>query len=120
LTSSGSSTVFIDCTGLELTDSQVATLVSKITWAAIDTLILDENQMTKIPPGLSGLTQLSSLSAASNSITAIGAADLSSLPATLKKLDFASNSISTIAAGSFPGQFLKIIYNETLKLKSII
>jgi Leucine-rich repeat (LRR) protein len=102
-------TVTIDCTGKNLTDSAVATLVDKIAWAAIDTLILDGNKMTKIPPGLSGLMQLSSLSAASNSITAINATDLSSLPATLKKLNFASNSISTVAAGSFPGQLLKII-----------
>jgi hypothetical protein len=30
---------------------------------------------------------------------------LSSLLAAIKKLNFASNSISTVAAGSFPGQF---------------
>jgi len=103
-TDSTNTTVTIDCKDQNLNDSAAEILVGKITWAPIDTLILDGNNMTKIPPGLSGLTQLSSLSATTNAITSISDVDLSPLAADVRKLNFASNSISTIAAGSFPSQ----------------
>ena len=111
LSTGSTTTVSVDCSGKQLNDSAVATLVNTISWAPIDTLNLSGNNMTKIPSGLGALKQLSSLSVEANQIASIGAADLSSLVAAVKRLNFASNSISTIAAGSFPGQFANLCLN---------
>ena len=108
LSTGSTTTVSVDCSGKQLDDSAVATLVNKISWAPIDTFDLSENNMKQIPSGLSALKQLSRLSVEANQIASIGAADLSSLAAAVKQLNFASNSISTIAAGSFPGQLTNL------------
>ena len=108
LSAGSTTTVSVDCSGKQLDDSAVATLVNKISWAPIDTFDLSENNMKQIPSGLSALKQLSWLSVANNQITSICAADLSSLPAVVKLLNLASNSFSTVAAASFPGQFKNI------------
>ena len=104
LSTDSTTAVTISCADQQLDDSAVETLVNTISWAPIDTFDLSGNQMTKIPSGLSALVQLSSLSVATNQIASIGAADLSPLTAAVKLLNFASNSISTVDAGSFPGQ----------------
>ena len=77
--------------------------INKISWTPIDTITFNENGLTKIPPGMAKLTQLSTLSMASNQITYIGATDMSGLMASFKLIDLSSNLIITISAGAFPG-----------------
>lgn len=113
-TDSTSNTVTINCKDQNLGDSAVETLVGKITWAAIDTIDLSGNLLTKVPTNLAQLTSVTSLSLASNGITSIGSFDLE-LQATIVSLDLSNNLISSIAVFGLPGQHqrdLNSFYNQ--------
>ena len=69
----------------------------------LDILIMSKNTLTKIPDSLPQYTQLTTLSVASNAITSVATGQVA-LTANVVLLDFSSNQISTIAAGSLPGE----------------
>ena len=102
LSTGSTTTVTINCAGQKLGNSAVATLVDKISWAPIDTLILDGNLLTQVPANLAQLANVTTLSLASNGFTSIGSGELN-LKATVVSLDVSNNSISTIAANALPG-----------------
>ena len=102
LSTDSTTAVTISCAGLSLDDSTVETLVDKISWAPINTLILDENRLTQVPTNLAQLANVTTLSLASNGLTSIGSGELN-LKATVVSLDVSNNSISTIATDALPG-----------------
>jgi len=104
LTTGSDTTVTINCAGLNLGNSAETTLVDKIAWAPIDTFDLSGNLLTEVPANLAlQLSNVTSLSLASNGLTSIGSGELN-LKATVVSLDVSNNSISTIATDARPGE----------------
>ena len=102
LSTGSTTTVTINCSGKQVNDSVVASLVDKIAWAPIDTFDLSFNQLKNVPANLAQFVNITTLSLASNGITSIGLDELN-LKATVVSLDVSNNSISTIAADALPG-----------------
>ena len=104
LSTGSTTTVSVDCSRKQLNDSAAETLVNKIRWAAIDSLDLSGNQLTKVPANLAPqLANVTTLSLASNGLTSIETGELN-LKATVVSLDVSNNSISTIATDALPGE----------------
>jgi len=120
LTASGSSTVTVNCASQGLGDAAMASVLLSISSTSpIDTLLLDDNNLTKVPSSSSrrvsriGIIRtsftslmtkfplLNHVGLSSNAITSILKGDLT-LPAPLKLLNLTSNQISRIAVESFP------------------
>ena len=107
--SPSNTTVSIDCRSQSLTE--VGTKIDNIpTWSPVDTIDFSSNLLTAIPANLVQYTQLINLKLASNSISSVGANDLSGLTASILLIDLSLNSISTIAEAAFPGD-TKCTYN---------
>ena len=120
LTTGSTTTVTINCAGLNLGNSAVATLVDKIAWAPIDTFDLSGNLLTEVPANLAPqLASVTTLSLASNGITSIGSGELN-LKATVVSLDVSNNTISTIAADALPGENNYTIYSMFNPFENLI
>ena len=104
-TNSLNTTLTITCADQGIADSDMTTIVGNIpATTPLDILIMSNNTLTKIPDSLPQYTQLTTLSVASNAITSVATGQVA-LTANVVLLDFSSNQISSIAAGSLPGEF---------------
>ena len=103
-TNSLNTTLTVSCADQGLGDSDMTKIVGNIpATTPLDILIMSKNTLTKIPDSLPQYTQLTTLSVASNAITSVATGQVA-LTANVVLLDFSSNQISTIAAGSLPGE----------------
>jgi len=100
-----SQTAIVDCSSQGLADDTLAGLIAIIKSSAlkVDTLLLNSNNLQRIPTGLDQFPHLVNLNLASNSITAVGATDISGLTGAVELIDLSRNQIASIAAAAFPG-----------------
>ena len=92
----------IDCSSKNIGSDRMATIISNISITTpVVSLLLNGNQLTKVPPGLTKFTLMNTLSLANNQISSIAAGDLS-LVAKMESLDLTNNAITTIATNSLP------------------
>lgn len=109
-TNSQNTTVTIDCSNNNLTDTAMTEIMNKIyPWSPVDTIYFNGNNLTQIPAGLAKFTQLYWLEFQSNSITSIGLNDLSGLTAPVEEINLSTNQITTIADGAFPSSSSKFL-----------
>lgn len=109
-TNSQNTTVTIDCSNNNLTDTAMTEIMNKIyPWSPVDTIYFNGNNLTQIPAGLAKFTQLHWLEFQSNSITSIGLNDLSGLTAPVEEINLSTNQITTIADGAFPSSSSKFL-----------
>ena len=109
-TGNGTTTVTITCTGKSLNDNTMAAIVMKIqTWSPVDTMLLDGNQLTVVPPGLPQITGLVDLNLSSNQITSIGSTELQ-LTGKVLRINLSSNNITALADNCFPGSLSSSIF----------
>jgi len=81
----------------------MATIINNIPASTpVVSLLLNNNQLTRVPPGLTKFTQMETLSLADNQISSIAAGDLSLTSNFFNTLDLSNNAIASIEENSLP------------------
>ena len=108
-------TLTLDCFNQGLTDSRVSTILNAFTVNGISPLrevVLWQNQLTTVPTQLRGSTfsRLDTIDLDENQITALASGTFN-LNSPLVALYLNINGLSTIAAGAFQGNLMHFLYS---------